>query len=200
MIIYPAKIENAKNLAYLHKQVFGKIHFTTSFSLSLLTKYFEELIEKMEYSLVIYDDKVEVGYLFASKNNGQIINEFLKNNFIKVFYSLLLNPQFILEKLQELFSKFSSKNKSSLEEESLYLIAIDTRLGGKGYGKKLINHFEELLKNNNETGYTLSVRINNQQAIDFYLKNNFIQVESNKKSIKFRKVFDSCSEIPKLFK
>ena len=99
------------------------------------------------------------------------------------------NPRFILEKIRELFSKLSSKNKNTRSEISLYLIAVDTRLGGKGIGKELIYNFEELLKRYNEKSYTLSVRTNNQQAIDFYVKNKFVQIEVNKKSIKFRKEF-----------
>ena len=81
MVINNAKIENAKSLAVLHKQVFGKIHFTSSFSVSLLTKYFENLIEKMKYGIVIKDNDDCVGYLFAASNIGQIINNFLKANF-----------------------------------------------------------------------------------------------------------------------
>ncbi len=191
MVISNAKIEDATTLALLHKQVFGKIHFTTSFSISLLTKYFENLIEKMEYGIVIRDNGDVVGYLFASTNSGQIINNFLKTNFLKVFFYLLRNPRFIVEKIKEIFNKFSSKNNYTRTELSLYLIAVDTSLGGRGIGKELIINFEELVKGNSEKSYTLSVRKNNQQAIDFYLKNNFIQIESNKKSIKFRKEFVS---------
>lgn len=191
MVISNAKIEEAKSLAVIHKQVFGKIHFTTSFSICLLTKYFENLIEKMKYGIVIKDNNDIVGYLFAASNSGQIINNFLNANFLKVFFYLLLNPRFILEKIRELFSKFSSKNKNTRNEISLYLIAVDTRLGGRGIGKELIYYFEDLVKSNNEKSYTLSVRKNNQQAIDFYMKNNFVQIESNEKSIRFRKEIES---------
>ncbi len=191
MIIRNAKKEDAKSLALLHKLVFGKIHFTTSFSILLLTNYFEKLIEQMKYGIIIKENEEIVGYLFAGTNSGQIINNFLKVNISKVFFSLVRNPRFILEKIQELFSKFSLKNKNSTNEVSLYLIAVDTRLGGRGFGKELMSHFEELVKSNNEKSYTLSVRKNNQQAIDFYLKNYFIQIESNEKSIRFRKEFES---------
>ena len=104
---------------------------------------------------------------------------------------MLSNPRFIPEKIQELFSKFSSKKKNTGNEISLFLIAVDTRLERKGIGKELIYHFEELVKSNKEKSYTLSVRKNNQQAIDFYLKNKFVQIESDEKSIKFKKEFVS---------
>lgn len=191
MVISDAKIEDAKSLAVLHKLVFGKIHFTTNFSICLLTIYFENLITKMKYGIVIKDNDDIVGYLFAGRNIGQIINNFLKANLLKVLFYLLRNPRFILEKIRELFSKFSSKNKNTRNELSLYLIAVDTRLGRRGIGKELIYHFEELGKRNDEKSYTLSVRKNNQQAIDFYLKNKYVQIEANEKSIKFRKEFVS---------
>jgi len=196
MVISNAKIEEAKSLAVIHKQVFGKIHFTTSFSICLLTKYFENLIEKMKYGIVIKDNNDIVGYLFAASNSGQIINNFLNANFLKVnllkvFFYLLRNPRFIMEKIYELLKRFTTKKKQISNEVSLYLIAVDTRLGKRGLGQELTNHFEELVKSNNENSYTLSVRKNNQQAIDFYLKNNFIQIGKNEKSIKFRREFDS---------
>ena len=191
MIIGNAKIEDAEDLALLHKQVFGEIHFTSSFSIGLLTKYFENLIVKMEYSIVIKENEDIVGYLFAGSNSGQIINDFLKANLLKVFFYLLRNPRFIMEKIYELLKKFTPKKKQISNEVSLYLIAVDTRLGKRGLGQELTNHFEELVKSNNENSYTLSVRKNNQQAIDFYLKNNFIQIGKNEKSIKFRREFDS---------
>ncbi len=191
MVINNAKIEDAKSLAVLHKLAFGKIHFTTSFSISLLSKYFENLVAKMKYGIVIKDNDDIIGYLFAGKNVGQIINNFLKANFLQVFFYLLRNPRFIPEKILELFSKFSSKKKNIVNEISLFLIAVDTRLERKGIGKELIYHFEELVKRNSEKSYTLSVRKNNQQAIDFYLKNKFVQIESDEKSIKFKKEFVS---------
>jgi ribosomal protein S18 acetylase RimI-like enzyme len=191
MVISDAKIEDAKSLAVLHKLVFGKIHFTTSFSIYLLTIYFENLIAKMKYGIVIKDNNDIVGYLFAGRNIGQIINNFLKANLLKVFFYLLRNPRFILEKIRELFSTLSSKNKNTRNELSLYLIAVDTRLGRRGIGKELIYHFEDLSKRNDEKSYTLSVRKNNQKAIDFYLKNKYVQIETDEKSIKFKKEFDS---------
>ncbi len=190
MKISNAEIEDAEKLALLHKQVFGKIHFTANFSNKLLVKYFENLIKNMNYKLVTKSDGNTVGYLFADKNSGVIINDFLNKNFFKILFYLLLNPHFILEKISELFNKIFSQKKDGYKEVSLYLIAADTRLGGKGIGKELVKHFESSLKNENEKSYTLSVRNNNQQAINFYLKNNFVQISSNKKSIKFRKVFD----------
>ena len=162
MVLSNAKIEDAKSVAVLHKLVFGKIHFTTSISISLLMKYFEDLIAMMKYGIIVKDNDDIVGYLFADTNSGQIINDFLRANFLKVFFYLLRNPLFILEKIRKLFSKFSSKNKNTRSEISLYLIAVDTRLGGRGIGKELIYNFEELLMRNNEKNYMLSVRINNQ--------------------------------------
>ncbi len=191
MVIRNAEIEDAETLAIIHKQVFGEIHFTTSFSISLLTKYFENLIEQMQYAIIIKENKKIAGYLFAGTNSGQIINNFLKANILKVFFFLVRNPRFMLEKILELFKKFTSKKNLTNNEVSLYLIAVDTRLGKRGYGKELMNHFEGMLIRNNEKSYTLSVRKNNKQAIDFYMKSKFIQLESNKKSIRFRKEFDS---------
>lgn len=189
MDIINAKIADAKTLALLHKQVFGEIHFTTSFSIPLLTKYFENLITQMKYGIVIKENEKILGYLFAGSNIEKIINNFLKVNFSKILFYLLRNPQFILEKILEFINSFKIKSNQTDNEISLYLIAVNTRLGKRGLGKELMNHFEGMVRSNNEKSYNLSVRKNNEQAIDFYLKSNFIQIGENSKSIKFRREF-----------
>ena len=191
MVISNVKIEDAKSLALLHKKVFGEIHFTTSFSISLLTKYFENLISQMKYSIVMKENEEILGYLFAGSNIEKIINNFLKIYFVQISFYLLRNPRFILEKVLEFTNSIKLKSKQADNEISLYLIAVNTRLGKRGLGKELMNHFEGMVRKNNEKSYNLSVRKNNQQAIDFYLKSNFIQIETNKKSIKFKKEFIS---------
>jgi len=180
-------MEDAKTIAVLHKQVFGEISFTTSFSILLLTKFFEKLIEHMKYSIIMKGNEEMVGYLFAGTNINQIINGFQKENIIKIFFCLLQNPRFIPEKVIGLVKKFNQKNKETGNELSLYLIAVNTGLGKRGFGKGLINYFEELIKDDNEKSYTLSVRKNNQRAIDFYIRNNLIQIGEDDKSFIFRK-------------
>ena len=83
MVLSNAKIEDAKSIAVLHKLVFGKIYFTTSFSIGLLTKYFENLVAKMRYGIVFKDNDDIMGCLFAGKNGDQIINNFLRTNLFK---------------------------------------------------------------------------------------------------------------------
>jgi len=180
-------MEDAKTIAVLHKQVFGEISFTTSFSILLLTKFFKKLIEQLKYSIIIKENEEIVGYLFAGRNVNQSINSFQKENILRIFFCLLQNPRFILEKIIGIVNKFKLKNKQTGNELDLYLIAVDTRLGRRGFGKGLINYFDELIKCDNEKSYTLSVRKNNQRAIDFYNKTNFIQIGENDKSYIFRK-------------
>ena len=113
MVISNAKVEDAKSLALLHKKVFGEIHFTTSFYVSMLTKYFENLIEKMEYGIVIRDNGDLVGYLFAGSNIEKIINNFLKKYFVQISFYLLRNPRFILEKVLEFTNSIKLKSKQA---------------------------------------------------------------------------------------
>ena len=178
---------DAKTIAVLHKQVFGEISFTTRFSIFLLTKFFEKLIEQMKYSIIMKENEEIVGYLFAGTSINQIISSFKKENIIKIIFCLLQNPHFIPEKIVGLLNLFKPKNKQTSNELSLYLIAVDNRLGKGGFGKELLNYFEELIKGDNEKSYTLAVRKNNQRAIDFYKKTNLIQIGENDKSFIFRK-------------
>jgi ribosomal protein S18 acetylase RimI-like enzyme len=186
--IREANISDSNELAHLHKESFGRDHFTTNFPLKLLNNYFEYLILHFPYKLIVTNNDGTIrGYLFAAKKINEQMNLFLKANLLRVFCSLISNPRFLTEKIKEFVSRFLIKGIESDNEISLYLIAIDQKFKGSGIGGELITHFEKELILKNEKSYNLSVRKGHDSAIGFYLKLNFIQIDENKTSIKFRK-------------
>jgi len=186
--IREANISDSNELAHLHKVSFGRDHFTTNFPLKLLNNYFEYLILHFPYKLIATNgDGTIRGYLFAGKKINALMNLFLKANLLRVFCSLIFNPRFLTEKIKEFVPRFLIKGIESDNEVSLYLIAIDQKFKGSGIGGELITHFEKELNVKSEKSYNLSVRKGHDSAIGFYRKLNFIQIDENKTSIKFRK-------------
>ena len=188
MIIRAIENSDIVNLTYLHKKIFGKTHFTSTFSLELLTKYFKELIKYHQYKLAVIEDNIVIGYLIAGINPDVPVKIFLKNNLLALVLVLIKNPSFLVEKLIESFSFLYPKKQNIHKNEiSIYLIAVDTSIQNKGIGKTLLKHFEQQLIHNKINKYTLAVRSGNYATIEFYKKNNFIEIFRDYKTITYMK-------------
>lgn len=175
-------------LSKLHKSIFGKTHFSSTFELELLEKYFYELLLHNNYKYAFIDNEKINGYLIAGFNADLPVNKFFKNNKPEILKTLLFNPKFIFEKIFDYFLKFGWKKENVHSKHiSVYLIAVDTNIQNKGIGKRLLLHFEDELRAENISDYTLAVRKNNTSAIDFYKKNNFTVINKDFKSISFIK-------------
>lgn len=187
----PRKIitDDAAKLAQIHKSSFTTNHFTANFSNKLLEKYYLSLINYHDYCLILEDDKKQiVGYLIAGRNVNVPLKKFLKENLFTVIWYLLIHPKFLFEKLIELGRglTYSNKNKTA-NTINAYIIAMNPKAGYKGAGKILLEEFERILLKNNIQDYVLSVRKENKLAINFYRKNNFIQLSENHNSLIFSK-------------
>lgn len=188
MLIRSLEISDIGQIASLHKKIFKRTHFSSLFNLALLEKYFTELLNHFEYTFAVCDKTQVVGYLIAGKNPGIVINKFLKHNSFDVLLVLLFNPVFIFEKIRTVFSKILNPKPDVHEEGiSIYLIAVDSETQQRGLGKQLLNYFEARLNEHKITSYTLAVRPDNENAINFYLRNNFIEIARDYKSISFIK-------------
>lgn len=188
MIIQKLEMSQIPELSRLHKDIFGNSHFSSTFSLSLLEKYFYELFEHNKYKFVALENGKITGYILAGVNADAPVDKFFKDNFFQILKTLLLNPFFIIEKILDFVVKFISKKESIHSKYvSIYLIAVDSRSQHKGIGKRILEFFENELIRDKIFEYTLAVRKKNKKAIKFYKKNNFLTIESNFKSISFIK-------------
>jgi ribosomal protein S18 acetylase RimI-like enzyme len=188
MIIRNLELSDISELSKLHKNIFGKTHFSSTFSLPLLEKYFYELLAHNQYKFVSIENEKITGYLIAGKNVDEPVNKFFKKNIFQIFITLMLNPIFIIEKILYFILKFAWKKENvHCNHVSVYLIAVDSRIQNKGIGKRLLKFFEDDLIKYKIFNYTLAVRKNNKNAIEFYQKNNFSVIESDFKSISFIK-------------
>lgn len=81
---------------------------------------------------------------------------------------------------------YSNQEKSKANFR-LHLIAVKKDCIIKNIGRLLLDYFENELIKNEIKLYGLSVRTNNNHAIKFYEKNNFIIEHLSKKSIRYLK-------------
>jgi ribosomal protein S18 acetylase RimI-like enzyme len=173
-------------IALLHKQSFDKTHFTAFFSNELLLSYIKVLIDYNPYSYLAEEGDRILGYLIGGNKTGAALDKFSKNNYLKIIFTLLLHPRFILEKIQGVLLKLN-KIKVSDVEYKIYIIASLPEAQGKGIGKALINYFENELRHKGIKSYGLSVREQNINAISFYENNNFIRINKIHKSLYYKK-------------
>ena len=189
MLIRDIKLDDIEEIAHLHKEIFSKSHFSSTFSFSLLKKYFLELLKYSRYKIILVDKDQIQGYLIASLNPDIPVKKFMKDNILQLFIILLLNPKFLIEKIRTILLSIKGKKESIHEKNvSIYLIAVDSTRQNSGIGKILLAHFENLLLKDEVNQYTLAVRSDNTQAIGFYLKNNFTQVNRDFKTVSFLKI------------
>lgn len=176
-----------RRIVKLHKQLFDKDHFTSTFSEGLLQNYFNLLLASSMFKYVAIVDNEYVGYLIGGAKLDKVLSDFSKKYFFRLIYHLLMNPKFIKEKIQDFSRKVFSNNQRSSAEMRLFLIAAKHSEEIKGVGKKLIQQFEQDLLANKISVYGLSVRKHNSRAIDFYIQLGFSEEFRTKKSIYFIK-------------
>lgn len=191
MLIRKISAEDINQIINIHKRTFTKDHFTACFSYSLLKEYLSELLIANDFNYAAFDNGKMLGFLIAGFKSEQVLRNFIKNNFFKISYHLILNPRFLFEKVIEIVRKLLNIKSKSSENLRLYLIEVDSEFQGIGVGKNLLSYFEEILIAKKIFSYGLSVRKKNFQAINFYEKNNFLREFTNPKSIFFIKKLDS---------
>lgn len=171
MKIKTIDIEDVKNVALIHKIAYTHEHFSSCFSQKMLAKYYTKILFFTNYNFIIYDEdkNTPLGFIIGGKEINQPIDEFIKENKLYLFFCLVKNPKFMIEKAKSIFYKIKGiKEKESSSKIILLSIAVDATRQKMGIGKLLISTFEEALRKDNFNRYSLSVRKANEKAIKFY--------------------------------
>jgi ribosomal protein S18 acetylase RimI-like enzyme len=177
-------------MSKLHLNSFDRKHFTSRFDEKLLNRYISVLLKKNPFSYIALNEEEDeiAGYLICGNETKEAVTMFLKENIIKVFRALLLNPSFLFEKIAEILQKLYPKmTRDSKVKTRLFIIVVSNKYQGKGIGVQLLNFLEKELHKNNIFEYGLSVRKGNEPAIKFYNNHDFIVEFENKKSIYYSK-------------
>ena len=89
-----AEDKDLTTIVRLHKEAYGRKHFTSLFSNALLKKYYQAFLSdqssiKMTYSK---DDNHAIGFSVYGKLIPKKLYEFQKNNFFGLIYTISSNP------------------------------------------------------------------------------------------------------------
>lgn len=172
----------------LHIRAFPSDHFTSHFTQNLLLKYFRHLNFDNKFNFVIYngDESLLLGYLIAGEHIQSILNKFKVENYYNIFLVLLKNPRFLFEKVFLTIKKFLIQKKSKAKFR-VFIFVTNPEFQRKGIGELLLKRLEQDLRKIGTNCYGLSVRTNNDRAINFYNKNSFVKEFSSLNSIYFIK-------------
>lgn len=198
IIVRYAKESDLDKITKVHMECFPD-YFSTHLGKSLLKGFYKEYLKKFPHLFVVAVD--EENEEIVGLTNGYVIgqnirNEFIKNNYLK----LLLRGIFLLvtfdkvawEKVGKFFKKSKdtnvNSNKSKDGEGDLLSICTLPSYRGSGASKKMVEKFEEGLKELGIDTYYLSVFSDNERAKSFYEKCRFEVFNENSIEVKYKKV------------
>ncbi len=179
-----------REAAALHKITYERDHFTSRLPVSMLSEYYREIASENAYSLVAVDESGKVvGVLLAGENTRSSIKRFIGKNWLRLFFVLLLNPAFILQKIKDFFILFgNSQSAFKTRVPMRYLnLLVHPSLHGKGVGKLLTDELESAMKRDGIKEYGHSVKATNIKTIKFHLKNGCTVEHENDRVIYFIK-------------
>lgn len=159
-------------VAKIHKENLPS--FLTEFPLSFIEKFYQlQISRKNQLLLGVFESEKLAGFVFGTDDVEKLYDDFIKENrfyfYSNTFKTLLFNPKYFLLFLGKIFSK----TYVSQHERQLVYIAVDSKIGKKGFGSSLLNAFEEEWA---QFGYyELEVESKNS-AYNFYKKNGFFLV------------------------
>lgn len=179
MIIRKISNKDLESISRLHIKVFDKSYFSVYYTISDLCKYFSKLVELNQYCYVCEENNLFLGYLIGGLRTQEAVNSFMKENRKRIIYYIIKNPKFIGISISKMLKKIFNPNLKSKVDLRLFLIGVDPSISNHGLGALLLNKFEEEILLDSYFKYGLFVRVNNQKAINFYLKRGFIKEFKN---------------------
>lgn len=176
-----------EEIARIHYSAYSEEHFTSNFSLKKLKEYYKELIISSDLSLFFTDEGRSIGFIIAGESISKGVSHFIKGNRSYIIFLLLTHPKFLLEKLTDILKSFLPSEKKECSKFRLMSIAVDSTIHSRGYGKRMLQIFEEYLKKGSHLSYGLSVRNDNEKGIRFYIDNGFVLEAETSDSHYYRK-------------
>ncbi len=141
-----------------------------TYSLNVVFQYVES--STLERLVVLRDSNNElVGFSLISMSPRSLVPRLLRNP--KFLFSFVLN----FWRIQWHMPSFQKSHKKNIDDKpEAIFICITASYRGQGWGSKLIAEIEAKLKKENINEYTVKTEAkDNEQVIEFYLKNGFIK-------------------------
>lgn len=193
MIIVELNFENRnsylKGISDIHYGSYSKLHFTSCFSQEKLEVYYSHLIDASDLSFVAIEDNCVAGFVISGENVSSGVAKFVSREKLYLFFVILRNPKFILKKaLSYIYAiKDSARNSTFLVPYRLMSIAVKSGVQSRGVGGGLLKFLEARLLEAGVLRYGLSVKKNNNRAVDFYFRSGFVVHRESSDALYFYK-------------
>ncbi len=174
-------------------------YFSTRLGFKLLKSFYGEYLKKFPHLFVVAVD--ETNDKIVGLTNGYVIGQNIRDSFVKSnFLKLLLRGVYLLVTFDKIawgkVGKFLKKskdtnvnsNKPKDGEGDLLSICTLPAYRGSGASVKMVEKFEEGLKELSIDTYYLSVFSDNERARAFYEKCGFELFDENSIEVKYKKV------------
>ena len=167
--------EQINQIADLHKKAFPTF-FLTQLGLSFLKALYYGYIEDKESGIIIAEKNGSiVGFIAYSNDYPRFFKELIRHHLLKFavssVWAALRHPSYA----KRLFGAFK-KSQSVVKEEKyveLASICVDPETENNGIGSCLINYLKDLVDFNKFAYTNLETDADNNEKVNFYLKNGF---------------------------
>ena len=192
MNIRKANKKDIKSIVEIHMARFSSF-FLTSLGKNFLKTFYKAFLKNPGVLLVLIDEGEIKGFAAGSRDNRGFFKKLLLNNISEFVFSgiqILITKPSALKRIALNASK-SEKNNLIFAE----LLSIATVKNRKGYGKILLNEFENEIEKNNKEKLPISLTTDlyaNDEAIQFYKDSGYEILEifdsyQNRKMCRFIK-------------
>lgn len=175
-----ANEKDLRQIAQIHKDQFPT-HYLGQFSISLLMAFYKNLLDDRFIFIVGVEENIILGFVLGGewKKISESLSKFMKRNFLRSLLESSVRPKTWRKSILKVISIFSQKvkdpnNLDNIEKFTLLSIATAKLAQGRGIGTGLINAFDSEM-NRFSNRYYLSVQETNDNAINFYKKNGFVE-------------------------
>lgn len=186
-----ANKQDINTIVEIHLERFSNF-FLTNLGKTFLKVFYKAFLKKPAILLVIEDENAIKGFAAGSLHNKGFFKKLLLNNLLEfclIGIKIALTNPFALKRIAVNASKSEENNIVYAE-----LLSIATLQNKKGYGKILLEKFqEELIKQNCNLPISLTTDYyDNAKAIDFYKNSGYEMLEifysyQNRKMYRFIK-------------
>lgn len=185
--IKPATSKDLKSIVKIHKEAYGRKHFTSLLSNALLEKYYQAFLCDQCSIKMIYskEDNNALGFSVYGKSIPAKLHEFQKNNFFGLVYAIVSNPidslKIIIKKIFINLKYFNHRKKMKIAD--FLLLSIATIKKGSGIGTIMIRDMIDNARKQGNMKLGLYVNNDNLKAIGAYKKAGFTLTKKIKDQI-----------------
>jgi hypothetical protein len=191
-------VEDGKAIADLHTMAFNSF-FLTSLGTRFLKVFYQSIIKNPNgIAIGIFEENKLVAFSVGTIKKQGFYSDILKRSAIKMLCAaipqLIRNPKRIFRLMQSFAAK-ETTDKKIATAACLLSICVDPCMANKGYGKKALTAFEQMVFMKSSTIYLTTDAEENDSVNWFYAANGYLLLnefyQSNRKMNLYYKNYES---------